>query len=257
MKAIITDLDRTLQHTDKSLSDYTVRVLKKCRDNGILVMVASARPQRDMKKRVGKIDFDSMVVSNGARIICGNERCECEIPTNTVIDVLNALKQYPDLKITLETGDEAYANAVFDSYESIYCEDLISIARKETILKLIVGIEDENTVETVKKALPNELYYTVAHSHLMQIMNTSATKWNGIKQMLTSFDISPEDAVYFGDDNDDIEPIKNCGLGIAVSNAIPAVLAVADRIIDTNDNDGVAKFIEEYLLNGENDENYN
>ena len=52
----------------------------------------------------------------------------------------------------------------------------------------------------------------------------------------------------FGDDNDDIEPIKNCGLGVAVSNAIPSVLDVADRVIDSNDMDGVAKFIEENLL---------
>ena len=79
-------------------------------------------------------------------------------------------------------------------------------------------------------------------------MSKEATKWNGIKQMLAHFNISPSDAVYFGDDNDDIEPIKNCGLGVAVSNAIPSVLDVADRIIDSNDMDGVAKFIEENLL---------
>ena len=66
--------------------------------------------------------------------------------------------------------------------------------------------------------------------------------------MLSHFNISPCDTVYFGDDNDDIEPIKNCGLGVAVSNAIPSVLDIADRIIDSNDMDGVAKFIEENIL---------
>ena len=79
-------------------------------------------------------------------------------------------------------------------------------------------------------------------------MSNEATKWNGIKHMLSHFGISPSDAVYFGDDNDDIEPIKNCGLGVAVSNAIPSVLDVADRIIGGNDTDGVAKFIEENLM---------
>ena len=69
-----------------------------------------------------------------------------------------------------------------------------------------------------------------------------------LKQMLSHFNISPCDDVYFGDDNDDIEPIKNCGLGVAVSNAIPSVLDVADRVIDSNDMDGVAKFIEENIL---------
>lgn len=66
--------------------------------------------------------------------------------------------------------------------------------------------------------------------------------------MFSHFGVSPSDAVYFSDDNDDIEPIKNCGLGVAVSNAIPSVLDIADRILDSNDMDGVAKFIEENIL---------
>lgn len=79
-------------------------------------------------------------------------------------------------------------------------------------------------------------------------MSNEATKWNSIKQMLAHFGVSPSEAVYFGDDNDDIEPIKNCGLGVAVSNAILSVLDIADRIIDSNDMDGVARFIEENIL---------
>lgn len=66
--------------------------------------------------------------------------------------------------------------------------------------------------------------------------------------MLSFFDISPSDTVYFGDDNDDIEAIKNCGSGIAVSNAIPPVIAAADQITDSNDLDGVAKYIEERII---------
>ena len=79
-------------------------------------------------------------------------------------------------------------------------------------------------------------------------MSNEVTKWNGIKQMLSYFGVFPSEAVYFGDDNDDIEPIKNCGLGVAVSNASPSVLDIGDRIIDSNDMDGVAKFIEENIL---------
>ena len=46
IKAIITDLDRTLLRTDKSLSTYTVSVLKECKARGIKVMAATARPER-------------------------------------------------------------------------------------------------------------------------------------------------------------------------------------------------------------------
>lgn len=51
---------------------------------------------------------------------------------------------------------------------------------------------------------------TVADGKLIQIMSTASTKWNGIKTMLRSVGIDISEVVYFGDDNDDIEPIKNC-----------------------------------------------
>ena len=79
-------------------------------------------------------------------------------------------------------------------------------------------------------------------------MDRSATKWNGIKAMLDICNCSPNETVYFGDDQDDIDPIKMCGLGIAVFNGIDEAKAVADYITESNDDDGVAKWIEENLL---------
>ena len=52
----------------------------------------------------------------------------------------------------------------------------------------------------------------------------------------------------FGDDSNDIEMLRECGAGVAVSNAIGEVRAIASRICDTNDNDGVAKWLEENVL---------
>lgn len=66
--------------------------------------------------------------------------------------------------------------------------------------------------------------------------------------MLEISGCTPEETAYFGDDHDDIEPIKMCGLGVAVSNAIDDVKAVADYIAESNDADGVARFVEQVLL---------
>ena len=49
MKAIITDLDRTLLRTDKTVSEYTRTILKKCRDRGIVLMAATARSRNGMQ----------------------------------------------------------------------------------------------------------------------------------------------------------------------------------------------------------------
>lgn len=93
-----------------------------------------------------------------------------------------------------------------------------------------------------------DTYMTVAEGKLIQIMGAAATKWNGIRAMLKAVGIHSREAIYFGDDYDDIESIKNCGMGVAVSNAIEEVLAIADSVAESNDMDGVARYIEENCL---------
>lgn len=88
----------------------------------------------------------------------------------------------------------------------------------------------------------------MANGYLVQIMSKAANKRNGVKVMLNAFGIAPEEAVYFGDDQDDVEAMQFCGLGVAVENAIPEVKAVADDIAESNDADGVARWIEAHLL---------
>ena len=66
--------------------------------------------------------------------------------------------------------------------------------------------------------------------------------------MLKALNISKTETVYFGDDNDDIEPIQMCGAGVAVANAIETVISEADYVAGSNDEDGVARFIEGKVL---------
>ena len=248
VKAIVLDLDRTLLRTDKSLSEYTVSVLNKCRQKGIAVMVATARPLRTTLPICNRIKFDAMVVSNGARILCGSQKTEYTIAPDCGTALLKSLQCQEDLRITLETGDCAYSNKPIGEYETILADDLIALVKSESIMKILVHFDREDTLERVKKVLPKELYCTVSGGWLIQIMDRKATKWNGIRAMLEMENISPEEAVYFGDDQDDLEPIRMCAMGVAVSNANEEVKAAADYVCGSNDEDGVARFLEQKLL---------
>ena len=247
-KAIIVDLDRTLLHTDKTISRYTAEVFGRCKEKGIKLMVATARPYRTMTQFCDIIDFDAISVTNGARIICGDYRKEYGLCPESADRILTALKDYPDFRVTLETGEEAYSNKPIEDYDSVISEDLAAVARVEGAIKLLISLDAPDVLETVKGMLTDDLYYTVANGHLIQIMSKSATKWSGVKAMLDISNISATETAYFGDDHDDVEPIRMCGVGVAVSNAIDEVKAVADHIAESNDDDGVAKFIERYIL---------
>lgn len=91
-KAIIVDLDRTLLHTDKTISPCTAEVFGRCKKKGITLMVATARPYRTMRQFCEIIDFDAISVSNGARVICGDYRKEYGLCPASAERVLTALK---------------------------------------------------------------------------------------------------------------------------------------------------------------------
>ncbi len=248
MKAIITDLDRTLLRTDKSISAYTVDVFKKCRERGIRVMTASARPLRDIREYRNLIGFDAVTATNGAVIDLPDKRLEYGIRRETGEEILSGLLRFPDVFLSIETSGGLYSNRDIPVWKPVVYEEFPKLPDNIVLYKILASSSQRELYDGVGDILTDDVYCTVSNHDLVQIMSMEATKWNGVRQMLACFGISPQDAIYFGDDNDDIEPIRNCGTGVAVSNAIPAVLEAADRIADSNDSDGVARFIETNIL---------
>ena len=248
MKAIITDLDRTLLHTDKSVSEHTIAVLKRCRDRGMLIMAASARPLRAILPYHNLIGFDAITATNGAVVSLPQNLLETGIPCENGEKILSAIAQYPDVILSVETSNGLYANREIPVWEPVIWNRFPALPENIILYKILASSQQKPLYEGIESMLTDDVYHTIANNDLIQIMSKRATKWNGIKHMLSHFNIFARDAVYFGDDNDDIEPIKNCGLGVAVANAIPAVLAAADHITAGNDQDGVANFLENAIL---------
>ncbi len=248
MKAIITDLDRTLLRTDKSVSEYTYAVLKKCRDSGIILMAATTRPEKRVLSYHNRIGFAAITTLNGARIILPDGIIENGIAPSDAESILKKVIAIPDLVLSMETGDGIFSNVPIPEWETVVFDGFPALPAESVIFKFILSSTSNNICPEVKKALTADTYMTVADSKLIQIMSTAATKWNGIKAMLEAVGVDRSDTVYFGDDNDDIEPIKNCGVGVSVSNAVDKVLEAADYITESNDMDGVARYIEKNLL---------
>lgn len=249
-RAIITDLDRTLLRTDKTVSDFSVRILGACRARGIPVMAATARPARAIADYLKKIPFDAVTTLNGAVVILPGDTVSIGIPKSDVLHFLTEMTGARDTVISLETDSGIFANTDIPLWQPMVYPDLQNAPLPDHIYKILLSSESCRLSDILPDILPENTYFTVADRKLYQIMHTDATKRNGIMRMLQAFGLSPEDAVYFGDDNDDIESVRMCGTGVAVSNAIPQVLAAADAVADSNDEDGVARYIEKMILSG-------
>lgn len=243
MKAIITDLDRTILHTDKTLSEYTIHILQKCHEKGIAVMAATARPERAVLPYQAQAQFDAITTLNGARVLLPDRVHENGIPHASAELILSKLTATPDVLISVETSDGLYASAEIPEWNPIVFRGFPKLPTEGTLYKILASSENPTLYKQLQNILTDDTYYTIAVGSLVQIMGKDATKWNGVKAMLEYHNIPRSEAVYFGDDNDDIEPIKMCGCGVAVSNAIEDILKEADVVAGSNDEDGVAKFI--------------
>ena len=84
-------------------------------------------------------------------------------------------------------------------------------------------------------------------AELLEIFDPSVNKWAGIEQVAARHGIAREDIVAIGDDYNDLHMIRNAGLGAAMGNARPEVKAIADRVIGTHAEDGLAAFLDELV----------
>lgn len=250
MRAIITDLDRTLLQTDKTLSGYTCRILKQCHERGMILMAATARPQRAIFDYQNQIGFDAVTTLNGARIVLPHTVIENGITPFSAETILKKVIGIPGLVLSMETEDGIFSNVPIPEWNATVFREFPALPTEGVIYKILLSSKENNIRQEVEKSLTADTYLTMAEGTLIQIMSTAATKWNGVKAMLEAAGIRKEDAVYFGDDQDDIEPIRNCGAGVAVANAIEKVLEAADYVTESNDRDGVARYIEKILGEG-------
>ena len=92
------------------------------------------------------------------------------------------------------------------------------------------------------------LHLKVARDGLGQIMHKDATKANAVAALARYWIIAQSEIVAFGDDLNDIDLLIYAGVGVAVANALDEVRAIAKYICDANENDGVAKWLEENVL---------
>ena len=75
-----------------------------------------------------------------------------------------------------------------------------------------------------------------------------AQKSYGLAQLAEHLGIRQDEIIAIGDNNNDLDMLRYAGLGVAVDNAVPAAKEVADRLSASNNDDGVARLIQEIIL---------
>jgi hydroxymethylpyrimidine pyrophosphatase-like HAD family hydrolase len=81
-----------------------------------------------------------------------------------------------------------------------------------------------------------------------ELVAPDVSKWSAIKGLLDQFQISPSEVAAIGDGPNDIDMLRYVGMGVAMENASEKVKAASNFVTGHHENDGVAEFIERFLL---------
>ncbi|MCL2531058.1 MAG: HAD family hydrolase [Oscillospiraceae bacterium] len=249
---IVTDLDRTLLRSDKSISPFTAQVLSRCRAAGIKLVFATARAKRTALHFAQNIAVDARILHNGAVVYIDKTLVlHHGIASHDTNEILRAIsRDYPQATLAVEIDDTLYAN--FDisavwSYTPVVWRDFTDLPDKPAD-KILVGISATEDIACYEKYLPENIYIQASEETVGMIMNRAATKWNAIRHLAKHWGIPTANIVAFGDDWNDIDMLRHCGMGVAVANALPQVKAAANAICASNDEDGVAQWLQQHVL---------
>jgi HAD superfamily hydrolase (TIGR01484 family) len=232
IKLIVTDLDGTLLRSDKTISDYTAEMFNRCREKRIKVAAATGRSKAHTLKFLNGAVVDAMCLNNGTMITVGE-------------DLLKKMTLAPDTQKRLlldlqhmDTDKEIYMH---DGETSRAGEDN-SLCMLNVICKdKIIPFDILNKYSDIK-------WYTYDNNSGVMIQAKGTSKLNAIRLLAEKWNIDLSEIAAFGDDCNDIEMLLNCGVGVAVANAFDEVKAVADYVCGSNDEDGVARWLEANVL---------
>ena len=260
MKAVALDLDGTLLNSRKEISEENKNILKKLSENGVEILIVTGRPYPITKKIAQSLEIPLTVICyNGARVM--------NLKTDEII-FEKVLEEKQVLKI-IEFCRKNKKDLNLFQNDIWYVEDLESIGTKyykknsklEPTLKLFdtfdnlqmiksIIIDENDILEKVEKELRdilgNTVHFTYSQDKYLEILNKDVNKGLTLKNVLEEKGIEMSECIAFGDAHNDLEMLELAGIGVAMGNAHEVIKNKVQYITETNDNDGVAKFLKNF-----------
>ena len=268
------DLDGTLLDPEGQLAPATIAAIGRAVAAGIIPVLCTGRRPRRAFPVARQLGLDSPVVCNsGALIKTTDDRTvwRADWDRNLFDRVIGLLhdSDEPVVSFLDRPSDRAdYVVAVertgrplFDDFldhnrpHAEVAPDWVDDPERTHFHLCAIGtraamLELEGRILA---AFPGEVQTFVQKSPsyagtMCEVLRADANKWTAIEHLCRLWEITAAEVCAVGDDMNDIPMLRGAGLGVAMGHAGPAVRAVADRVIGTNAEGGVAQLIEEVLL---------
>lgn len=273
IKLIALDLDGTLLNSKKQASERTLNALRAAAAQGIHIVPTTGRMFGAMPKEVLACEFIRYgICMNGGQIYDSKEDRVLhrdEIPLELAMRVYDYLDEISEVYDCYVNNSAVMGRAFWEQLDQILAgkpldlayskgirtpvEDFRGYLRKlgMDLQKMQVFMADVSgrpaIMETLRTRFP-ELAVTYSLPYNIEMNTATATKGAALRILCDHLGIPVAQAAAFGDGTNDISMLEAAGVGVAMANAVPEAKAAANHETVSNDEDGVAVFLEKYVL---------
>jgi len=261
-KLIAVDLDDTLLNSRLQISPRVKNAIAKAVSKGLYVVLCTGRILKGSRRFYDELGLQTLMITTGGAEIydSGGKHVYSHNMDPAVVKKLIAFSQTHGVHFQVYmNGELVYRekNAYSESYEQANSftgtvrPDLFELERIETPKVLMIA--DIGRMDALQASARKEFpMLSVRRSKptYLEFSSLDVSKGDALRFVADYYGVDMNDVVAVGDAEIDIPMIKYAGLGVAVANAVPLVKQAADVICASNDEDGVADIIEEYVLGG-------
>lgn len=260
------DLDGTLTDSRKEISRPTLEALIDIQEKGKKVVLASGRPTKGvlpLARQLRLDEYGSYILSfNGGRITdckSGQTIYEKLLPEDVAQPLFYIVKKYSKIDIVAYTPDTLISGIQPNSYTElesginhmpiVQVDDFPAHVPEESNKILVTGSPE--IISRVKTEVSEYFHSYVSvycsDPFFLEIMPPGVDKAHSLLRLLSSVGLTADQMICCGDGDNDLTMIETAGLGVAMANAQPAVLATADYVTKSNDEGGVLHVINKFL----------
>lgn len=257
IKLIVSDFDGTLVDESIKTTPIVAAAVKTWLQAGNKFAIATGRQYLMIRAECERLELKNpIIVRGGAEIInpeTGEVIYSSLMKQDSVVRIIKLL-QVNDFNLSIEEGDTYYTDFYYDSrFDGILKFKEIDGFIPRDIPKIIAYAPDGKNLHSAM----HEIVKQFPELHIAQVKLRNGTGWDitsltatkhlAALELFKLLNLNPKDAAGVGDGYNDFPLLEACGFKVAMGNAVPELKEIADLVVPTYKEDGVAFLIEKLI----------
>lgn len=263
-------MDGTLLNDAHQVSDRTKLAIHRAKEKGVIVVLATGRILKSALQYGEDLDIGNPIVAcNGAIIINEKEEIIYKKPVDkNIIEQILDLGKRNNIYYHFYDEYDLYANTLVDKVVGFYNTNAAKLKGLELnvnifeekqeiltrldldILKFIFIDDSLEKLFKVRNELEQMGVVSVSSSwdNNIEVMGKDVSKGEALRYLVNELGINSREIIAIGDNENDLSMLNYSGIGVAMGNSNDRIKNVSDYITSSNNEDGVAKVIEKFIL---------